>query len=105
MKNLDDAYTTGDQFLNDKSTKDESGKLNVEAKVVSMKSKTLDNTTQNLGSRVFTLELRDLLHKISQIVNKVVKEVVHVALQAPLRDRFRELPEADMKRNSSLRDV
>ncbi|GJS61991.1 hypothetical protein Tco_0656775 [Tanacetum coccineum] len=93
-----------DQFFNDKSTEDEPGKLNVEVEVVSMvtipiyqasssvppiitdselaarvttleqkfaafeqKSKTLDNTTQNLGSR------------------------------APLRDRFRDLPEADMK--------
>ncbi|GJR67106.1 hypothetical protein Tco_0013171 [Tanacetum coccineum] len=36
MKNLDDAYTIGDQFLNDKFTKDEPGKLNVEAEVVSM---------------------------------------------------------------------
>ncbi|GJY50747.1 hypothetical protein Tco_0441594 [Tanacetum coccineum] len=36
MKNLDDAYTIGDQFLNDKSTQDEPGKLNVEAEVVSM---------------------------------------------------------------------
>ncbi|GKE75278.1 hypothetical protein Tco_1537319, partial [Tanacetum coccineum] len=61
------------------------------------KSKSLDNTTQNLGSRVFTLELRDLPHKINQIVNDVVKEAVHVAFQAPLRDRFKELPEADMK--------
>ncbi|GKA55527.1 hypothetical protein Tco_0754599, partial [Tanacetum coccineum] len=106
MKNLEDAYTIGDQFFNDKSTEDEPGKLNVEAEVVSMvtvpiyqasssvlplstpvidlsppklapsttqkftafeqKSKTLDNTTQNLRSR------------------------------APLRDRFRDLPEADM---------
>ncbi|GJZ28397.1 hypothetical protein Tco_0573044, partial [Tanacetum coccineum] len=149
MKNLDDAFTIGDQFINDKSTKDEPEKLNVEAKVVSMvtvliyqasssvpplstpvidflspskpqsttelelaarvaaleqkfsgleqKSKTLNNTTQNLGSRVFTLELRDLPHKINQTVNEVVKEAVHVALQAPLRDRFKELPEADMK--------
>nr|GEV10129.1 retrovirus-related Pol polyprotein from transposon TNT 1-94 [Tanacetum cinerariifolium] len=39
------------------------------------KSKTLDNTTQTLGSRVFTLELRDLPHKIDQTVNTVVKEV------------------------------
>ncbi|GJX28493.1 hypothetical protein Tco_0236572 [Tanacetum coccineum] len=127
MKNLDDAYTIGDQFLNDKSSEDELGKLNVEAEVVSMvtvpihqasssvpplstpiidlsppnpkfsgleqKSKTLDNTTQNLGSRVFTLELRDLPHKINQTVN----EVVHVAIQAPFRDRFRELPEANIK--------
>nr|GFA84139.1 hypothetical protein [Tanacetum cinerariifolium] len=36
MNNLDDAYTIGDQFLNDKSIIDELGKLNVEAKVVSM---------------------------------------------------------------------
>ncbi|GKD93727.1 hypothetical protein Tco_1373564 [Tanacetum coccineum] len=99
-------------------------KLNVEAEVVSMvtvliyqasssvpplstpvidlsppkpKSNTLDNTTQNLGSRVFALELQDLPHKINQTVNEVVKEVVHVALQSPLRDRFKEMPKADMK--------
>ncbi|GJW97200.1 retrovirus-related pol polyprotein from transposon TNT 1-94 [Tanacetum coccineum] len=36
MKNLEDAYAIGDQFINDKSTNDESGKLNVEAEVVSM---------------------------------------------------------------------
>ncbi|GJW37807.1 hypothetical protein Tco_0060727 [Tanacetum coccineum] len=36
MKNLEDAYFIGDQFINDKSTDDEPGKLNVEAKVVSM---------------------------------------------------------------------
>nr|GEV27857.1 integrase, catalytic region, zinc finger, CCHC-type, peptidase aspartic, catalytic [Tanacetum cinerariifolium] len=177
MKNLDDAYTIGDLFLNDKSTEDEPDKLNVDSEVVSIvivpihqasslvpllstpiinfsplkpvssttqspifiattattttilplppplqqqstsdtelaarvksleqklaafgqKSKTLDNITQNLGSRVFTIELQDLLHKINQTVNEVVKKDVHVALQAPLQDRFRELPEADMK--------
>nr|GEZ24891.1 retrovirus-related Pol polyprotein from transposon TNT 1-94 [Tanacetum cinerariifolium] len=36
MKNLDDAYTFGDQFLNDKSTEDEPGKLNMDSEVVSM---------------------------------------------------------------------
>ncbi|GKA93088.1 hypothetical protein Tco_0815074 [Tanacetum coccineum] len=36
MKNLDDAYTIGDQFLNEKSTEDEPGTLNVEAEVVSL---------------------------------------------------------------------
>nr|GEU73722.1 hypothetical protein [Tanacetum cinerariifolium] len=160
MKNLDDAYTYGDQFLNDKSTEDEPCKLNMDSEVVSMvmvpihqtsfsvallstpiidlsppkpvpaithapifttttttlplpppppqqstsdselaarvvaleqkhaafekKSKTLDNTTQNLRSRVFTLELCDLPHKINQTVNIVVKKAVHIALQAPL---------------------
>nr|GEV36052.1 retrovirus-related Pol polyprotein from transposon TNT 1-94 [Tanacetum cinerariifolium] len=35
-KNLDDAYTIRDQFINDKSTEDEPAKLNVESEVVSM---------------------------------------------------------------------
>nr|GEW42089.1 putative reverse transcriptase domain, ribonuclease H-like domain, aspartic peptidase domain protein [Tanacetum cinerariifolium] len=61
------------------------------------KSKTLDNTTQNLRSRIFNVELQDLPHKINQTVNTVVKEAVHIALQAPLRDRFKKLPKVDMK--------
>nr|GEZ34454.1 hypothetical protein [Tanacetum cinerariifolium] len=153
MKNQDDAYTFGDQFLNDKSTEDKPGKLNMDSKLVSMvmvpihqasslvpplstpiidlsppklvlstthapiftatkmptttlplpppppqqstsdyelaarvaalekklaafkkKRKILDNTTQNLGSMVFTLQLRDPPHKIDQTINTVVKE-------------------------------
>ncbi|GJS38522.1 hypothetical protein Tco_0563565 [Tanacetum coccineum] len=141
MKNLDDAYTIVDQFINNKSTEDEPCKLNMESEVVSMvtvlihqasslipplstpiidlsppkplaarviafekkyydlekKNKNLDNTSQNLRSRVFTLELRDLPHKINEAIRESVKEAVHMALQALLRDCFRELPEADMK--------
>ncbi|GJS14430.1 hypothetical protein Tco_0408902 [Tanacetum coccineum] len=36
MKNLDDAFTFGIQFLNDKSPKEEPGKANMETKVESM---------------------------------------------------------------------
>ncbi|GJW38307.1 hypothetical protein Tco_0064152 [Tanacetum coccineum] len=36
MKNLDDAFTYGDQFLNDKPTEEEPDKANVETKVESM---------------------------------------------------------------------
>nr|GEV61155.1 E-beta-farnesene synthase [Tanacetum cinerariifolium] len=75
MEILDDTYIFGDQFFNDKSIKDELGKQNVDAVVVSM----------------------DPPHKINQTVNEVVKEAVHIDFQAPIRDRFRELPEADMK--------
>ncbi|GKB48873.1 hypothetical protein Tco_0899626 [Tanacetum coccineum] len=35
-KNLDDAFTIGDQFVNDKATEDDQEKLNVESEVVSM---------------------------------------------------------------------
>ncbi|GJZ35671.1 hypothetical protein Tco_0581488 [Tanacetum coccineum] len=122
INNLEDAYAIGDQFINDKSTDDEPGKLNVESEVVSMvtvpiyqasslvpplftpklsdleqTNKNLDNITQNLGSRVYTLELRDLPHKIDEAVRENVKEVVQIVLQAPFRDHFRDLPEEDMK--------
>nr|GEV33298.1 hypothetical protein [Tanacetum cinerariifolium] len=40
-----------------------------------IKHKLQDQTTQALSSRIFTLELRDLPHKINQSVNEVVKEV------------------------------
>nr|GEV93449.1 hypothetical protein [Tanacetum cinerariifolium] len=114
MKNLEDAYAIGDQFINDKSIEDVSKKTNVKAEVVSMVTvpiyqassslpllstpiPTLNNTSRNLGSKVFTLELRDLPHKIDEAVCESVREVVHMALQASLYDCFRELPEADMK--------
>ncbi|GJS73560.1 hypothetical protein Tco_0706401 [Tanacetum coccineum] len=97
MKNLEDAYAIGDQFINDKSTDDEPGKLNMEAEVVSMlakrvvalekklfdleqTNKNLDSTTQNLGSMVYALELRDLPHKINEAVRENVKEAVQIAL-------------------------
>nr|GEV31633.1 hypothetical protein [Tanacetum cinerariifolium] len=40
---------------------------------------------------------QNLPHKINEAVCESVREAVYVALQAPLRDRFRELPEANMK--------
>ncbi|GJX80951.1 hypothetical protein Tco_0329100 [Tanacetum coccineum] len=55
--------------------------------------------TQALSSRIFTLELRDLPHKIDQTINEAVKEAVHIALQAPFQDHFSDLPEADMSKN------
>ncbi|GKF38337.1 hypothetical protein Tco_0118398, partial [Tanacetum coccineum] len=60
-------------------------------------NKNLDNTTLNLGSRFYTLELRDLPHNINKAARENVKEAVQIALQAPLRDRFKDLYEEDMK--------
>ncbi|GJR94684.1 hypothetical protein Tco_0266858 [Tanacetum coccineum] len=132
MKNLKDAYAIMDQFINDKSTDDEPGKLNVEAEVVFMvtvpiyqasslpttttplppppqqqstteseltervatlekklydleqTNKNLDNTTRNLRSRVYTLELRDLPHKIDEAVHENVTRVVQIAHSTPM---------------------
>nr|GEV05429.1 hypothetical protein [Tanacetum cinerariifolium] len=136
-QNLEDAYAIRDQFINDKSTKDEPKKPNVEAEVVSMvtvpicqasslvpplstpipvidlsppklvssttqapiftklsdleqKNKTLDNTSRNLGSRVFTLELRDLHHKIDEAFRESVREAIHHMFET---STYKSLPE------------
>nr|GFB74753.1 hypothetical protein [Tanacetum cinerariifolium] len=61
------------------------------------KNKLHDKTTQALSSRVYTLENHDLYSKIDKYVNEVVKDAVHNALQALIRERFRDLSEFEMK--------
>ncbi|GKB64887.1 hypothetical protein Tco_0921073 [Tanacetum coccineum] len=76
MKNLDDAYIIGDQFINDKSTKDEPGKLNMESKVVSM--------------------VTVPIHQASSLVPLLSTLVID--LSSPSKpNHFRELLKADMK--------
>nr|GEZ42683.1 hypothetical protein [Tanacetum cinerariifolium] len=43
------------------------------------------------------LEQLDIPHQVSKAVDEVVTDAVDWAMQAPLRNRFRDLPEADMK--------
>ncbi|GJQ99411.1 hypothetical protein Tco_0522396 [Tanacetum coccineum] len=124
MKNLDDAYTIVDQFINNKSTEDEPCKLNMESEVVSMVTvlihqasssvpplsipiidlsppKLVSSTTQ---AQVFTATpvittttLPPPPQQQSTTESELAAQAVHMALQALLRDCFRELPEADMK--------
>ncbi|GJU25743.1 hypothetical protein Tco_1164364 [Tanacetum coccineum] len=61
------------------------------------KHKLQDQTIQGISSKVFTLELRDLPHKIDKTINESVKEVVQIALQDPLKECFKDLSEANMK--------
>ncbi|GJR97040.1 hypothetical protein Tco_0269214 [Tanacetum coccineum] len=147
MKNLNDAFTFGDQFLNGKPTKEDPApplstpiidltppkpvsppaqepvftattattttlplpppppqqsttdhalatRVSALEKICvnfKKKHKLQDKTTQDLSSRVFTLENYDPYSKIDNYVNETVKEAVHNALQAPIREHFREL--------------
>ncbi|GJZ08341.1 hypothetical protein Tco_0542624 [Tanacetum coccineum] len=49
------------------------------------------------GTRLYNLEKLDIPHKVSQTVNEIVTDAVDWAMQAPLRDRFRDLPIVDIK--------
>nr|GEV41229.1 hypothetical protein [Tanacetum cinerariifolium] len=93
MKNLDDAFTLGDQFLNDKPPK-----KNQKRYVPTLrKNKLQGKTTQALSSRVYSFENHDLYTKIDKYINEVIKEAVHNALQALIRKHFRDLSKFEIK--------
>ncbi|GJV75136.1 hypothetical protein Tco_1506720, partial [Tanacetum coccineum] len=137
MKDLDDAFTYCDQFLNDKPTEKELGKANVEAEVESMVTVPIHQTSSSVPllstpvidltpsipvsplvqETVFTTTTTLLLPPspppqqstsdsalaacVSALenicANLNVKEAVQNALQAPVRERSRELSEFEMK--------
>ncbi|GJY13350.1 retrovirus-related pol polyprotein from transposon TNT 1-94 [Tanacetum coccineum] len=57
----------------------------------------LEERLDKHGSRLYKLENLDIPHQVSKAVDEIVTDAVDWAIQAPLRDCFRDLPEADMK--------
>ncbi|GJS74348.1 hypothetical protein Tco_0707189 [Tanacetum coccineum] len=57
----------------------------------------LEERLDKQGSRFYKLENLDIPHQVSKGVDEIVTDAVDWAIQAPLRDRFRDLPEVDMK--------
>nr|GEY01355.1 hypothetical protein [Tanacetum cinerariifolium] len=60
-------------------------------------NKGLEERLDSHGSRLYTLEQLDIPHQVSKAVSEVVTKAIDWAMQAPLRNRFRDLPKADMK--------
>nr|GEV19062.1 reverse transcriptase domain-containing protein [Tanacetum cinerariifolium] len=61
-------------------------------------NKGLEERLDSHRARLYTLEQLDIPHQVSKAINEVVTDSVDWAMQAPLRNRFRDLPEADMKK-------
>nr|GEY90966.1 histone deacetylase 14 [Tanacetum cinerariifolium] len=60
-------------------------------------NKGLEERLDKHRARLYTLEQLDIPHQVSKAVNEVVTDTVDWAMQVPLRNQFRDLPEADMK--------
>nr|GEW33053.1 hypothetical protein [Tanacetum cinerariifolium] len=60
-------------------------------------NKGLEERLDKHGARLYTLEQLDIPYQVSKAVNEVVTDAVDWAMQAPLRNRFRDLPEVGMK--------
>ncbi|GJS07392.1 hypothetical protein Tco_0364188 [Tanacetum coccineum] len=57
----------------------------------------LEERLDKHGSILYKLENLDIPHQVSKVVDEIVTDAVDWAIQAPLRDRFRDLPEAESK--------
>ncbi|GKB81787.1 hypothetical protein Tco_0948682, partial [Tanacetum coccineum] len=57
----------------------------------------LEERLDKHGSRLYRLENQDIPNQVSKAVDEIVTDVVDWAMHAPLRKRFRDLLEADMK--------
>nr|GEW34218.1 E-beta-farnesene synthase [Tanacetum cinerariifolium] len=60
-------------------------------------NKHLEDRLDSHGARLYTLENLDIPQWVSKAVDEIVTDAVDWAIQAPLQNRFRDLPEADMK--------
>ncbi|GKA37456.1 E-beta-farnesene synthase [Tanacetum coccineum] len=86
QQNLDKELSFTNQFLSEKSQEDEPEKTNIEAEVQSMVTVPIHQETSSVP--LMTTPVIDL---------SASQPVPTAAIQAPLRDRFRDLPEVDMK--------
>nr|GEV71828.1 monodehydroascorbate reductase [Tanacetum cinerariifolium] len=89
----------GDRFFSNKPL---DVKKNAETEVESMVNVPIQQATSSISispmtSPIIDLSSRPVSPKVSIVVSEVVTVAVDWAMQAPLRNRFRELPEADMK--------
>ncbi|GKD74547.1 hypothetical protein Tco_1332829 [Tanacetum coccineum] len=120
-------FNFGDQFFNDKPSEANNKKTIADTEAESMVSVTIHQDTSvippmtspviDLVSRpnspnvhrplpttatatattTTRLENQDIPNQVRKAVDEIVMDVVDWAMQAPLRERFRDLPEVDMK--------
>ncbi|GJU62472.1 retrovirus-related pol polyprotein from transposon TNT 1-94 [Tanacetum coccineum] len=57
----------------------------------------LEERLDKQGNMLYNLENLDIPHMVSKAMDKIVIDAVDWAIQAPLRERFRDLLEADIK--------
>ncbi|GJT10933.1 hypothetical protein Tco_0857975, partial [Tanacetum coccineum] len=112
LQNLDKELSFADQFLVEKSQEEEPEKTNTESEVQSMvivpihqdtsyvplmTTPVIDLTVSQPVSTTVQAPLPTSTATVSKAVDEIVTDAVDWAIQAPLKDRFRDLPEADMK--------
>nr|GEV40594.1 hypothetical protein [Tanacetum cinerariifolium] len=111
LQHLTKDLSFGDLFFSDKPSEADNDKATVEIEAKSMRISELEHIMANLiqdnkqleqrldshGACLYTLKQLDIPHQVSKAVDEVVTDAVDWAMQAPLWNRFRDLPKANMK--------
>ncbi|GKB97635.1 hypothetical protein Tco_0983772, partial [Tanacetum coccineum] len=90
LQHLAKDFSFGDQFFNDKPSEANNEKTTADTEAESMVSVTIHQDTSVIPPMTSPVI-------IFKVVDEIVTDVVDWAMHAPLRERFRDLPEADMK--------
>nr|GFC30663.1 hypothetical protein [Tanacetum cinerariifolium] len=88
LQHLTKDFSFGDQFFNDKPFKAENEKTTAETEAELMVYVTIQQDTSAIPP---------MTTPVSKSVDEIATNAVDWAIQAPLRNYFRDLPEADMK--------
>nr|GEU53821.1 hypothetical protein [Tanacetum cinerariifolium] len=88
LQHLAKDFSFGYLFFNDKPSKEDNKKITTETKAESMVSVIIQQDTSAIPL---------MTTPVGKAVDEIVTDAVHWAIQAPLHNRFRDLPEADMK--------
>nr|GEZ61094.1 E-beta-farnesene synthase [Tanacetum cinerariifolium] len=108
LQHLSRDFSFGDQYFSDKHLDvDKNAKTEVESMRIGelehimagliQDNKDMEERLDSHGSRLYTLEQLDIPQRVSIDVSEVVRDAVDWAMQVPLRNHFKDLPEADMK--------
>nr|GEY89084.1 hypothetical protein [Tanacetum cinerariifolium] len=100
LQHLPKDLNFGDLFFNDKPSEADNEKSNAETKAESMMFVTIQQDTSAIPpmtTPIINLTSRPDSLNVSKPVDKIVTDAVDWAIQALLRNRFRDFPEADMK--------
>nr|GEX26458.1 hypothetical protein [Tanacetum cinerariifolium] len=88
LQHLTKDLNFGDLFFNDKPSKADNEKITIETKAELMVSFTIQQDTSSIPP---------MTTPVSKAVDEIVTDAVDWAIQAPLQNCFRDLPEVDMK--------
>ncbi|GKB01957.1 hypothetical protein Tco_0830001 [Tanacetum coccineum] len=101
LQNLDKELSFTNQFLSENlSTCPHSGSsttTNNHSNHMVEANQALEEILEKQGSRLYKLENLNIPNQVSKAVDEIITYAVDWAIESPLRDRFRDLLEADMK--------